>query len=84
MEFTLKALELSRNKVVMLSKVSYLEGLERREKLFNQKKLEKVLIFSRRIPFKKANSEGKANGLMAFGWFIYDVNYQGLPTIDWI
>jgi hypothetical protein len=21
---------------------------------------------------------------MAFGWFIYDVNYNGLPTIDWI
>ena len=37
MEFTLKALELARNKVVMLSKVSYLEGLERREKLFNQR-----------------------------------------------
>ena len=84
MEFTLKALELARNKVVMLSKVSYLEGLERREKLFNQKKLEKVLIFSRRIPFKKANSNLKANGLMAFGWFIYDVNYNGFPTIEWI
>ena len=23
-------------------------------------------------------------GLMAFGWFIYDVNYNGKPTIDWI
>ncbi len=84
MEFTLKALELARNKVVMLSKISYLEGLERREKLFNQKKLEKVLVFSRRIPFKKANVEGKGSGLMAFGWFIYDVNYNGFPTIEWI
>ena len=84
MEFTLKALELSRNKVVMLSKISYLEGLERREKLFNQKKLQRVLVFSRRIPFKKANMEGKGSGLMAFGWFIYDVNYNGFPTIEWI
>lgn len=84
MQFTLKALELATSKVVMLSKISYLEGLERREKLFNQKKLEKVLVFSRRIPFKKANAPGKANGLMAFGWFIYDVDYDGFPTIEWI
>jgi hypothetical protein len=21
---------------------------------------------------------------MAFGWFIYDVNYNGKPQIDWI
>jgi hypothetical protein len=21
---------------------------------------------------------------MAFGWFIYDVNYNGKPVIDWI
>ena len=83
-EFTLKALELSRGKVVMLSKISYLEGIGRREKIFNQKKLEKVLVFSRRVPFKKANSDTLASGLMAFGWFIYDVNYNGLPTIDWI
>ena len=68
----------------MLSKMSYLEGIKRRKLLFNQKKLEKVLVFSQRIPFKKADSEEKANGLMAFGWFIYDVNYDGLPTIDWI
>ena len=84
LEFTLKALELANKKVVMLSKMSYLEGIKRRKLLFNQKKLEKVLVFSQRIPFKKANSEEKANGLIAFGWFIYDVNYDGLPTIDWI
>tara|TARA_Y100001938_G_C7886224_1_gene327518 strand:- start:87 stop:644 length:558 start_codon:yes stop_codon:yes gene_type:complete len=82
--FTLKALELAKQKVVMLSKISYLEGIERREKLFNQNKLEKVLVFSKRVPFKKANSQGKASGLMAFGWFIYDVNYNGLPVIEWI
>jgi hypothetical protein len=83
-EFTLKAFELSRGKVIMLSKISYLEGLKRKEQIFNKKKLEKVLVFSRRVPFKKKSSNSKASGLMAFGWFIYDVNYNGLPTIDWI
>lgn len=83
-EFTLKSFELARKKVVMLSKISYLEGVKRRELIFNQNKLEKVLIFSRRVPFKKESTQKLAGGLMAFGWFIYDVNYNGKPTIDWI
>ena len=83
-EFTLKSFELARKKVVMLSKISYLEGIKRRELIFNQNKLEKVLIFSRRVPFKKESTNKLAGGLMAFGWFIYDVNYNGKPTIDWI
>lgn len=82
-EFTTHAFTLAKKKVVMLSKVSYLEGLKRRTEIFDKKKLEKVLIFSRRVPFKKSG-DTVARGLMAFGWFIYDVNYNGLPTIDWI
>jgi len=83
-EFTLQAFKLARKKVVMLSKISYLEGIKRREQIFSQNKLEKVLVFSRRIPFKKKSSNSTASGLMAFGWFIYDVNYNGKATIDWI
>ena len=83
-EFTIQALKLARKKAVMLSKLSYLEGIKRRELIFNQNKLEKVLIFSKRVPFKKESTQTKAAGLMAFGWFIYDVNYNRKPTIDWI
>ena len=85
-EFTIQALKLARKKVVMLSKLSYLEGIKRRELIFNQNKLERVLVFSRRVPFKKERYKTNklAGGLMAFGWFIYDVNYNGKPTIDWI
>jgi len=82
-EFTTHAFKIARKKVVMLSKVSYLEGIKRRKEIFNKKKLKKVLIFSRRVPFKK-QGDTTAKGLMAFGWFIYDVNYNGLPIIDWI
>ena len=83
-EFTLQAFKLAKKKIVMLSKISYLEGVKRREIIFNQNKLEKVLVFSRRVPFKKKSSNKLAGGLMAFGWFIYDVNYNGKPQIDWI
>ncbi len=83
-EFTTHSFTLAKKKVVMLSKISYLEGIKRREQIFNKKKLEKVLIFSRRVPFKKESTNKLAGGLMAFGWFIYDVNYNGFPTIEWI
>ena len=81
-EFTIKAFELANNKVAMLNKLSFLEGIKRREKVFNEKKLEKVLVFSRRINFIKFT--GKTNGLMAFAWFVFNKDYQGLPQIDWI
>tara|TARA_R100001015_G_scaffold2823_1_gene910 strand:+ start:73 stop:615 length:543 start_codon:yes stop_codon:yes gene_type:complete len=80
-EFTLHGLKNVNNKLALLCKLSFLEGKKRSQVLFNQKKLKKVLIFSRRLGFKKNDSKG---GLMAFAWFIYDVNYNGLPTIDWI
>ena len=83
-EFTELALKLANKKVCMLNKLSYLEGIKRRELIFDKNKLEKVLVFSRRVPFKKESTQTKAAGLMAFAWFIYDVNYNGKPTIDWI
>jgi hypothetical protein len=76
-EFTIKALKQANNQVAMLNKLSFLEGLKRRELVFSQKKLKKIWIFSRRVRFG-------GNGLMAFAWFIFDKNYNGLPEVDWI
>jgi len=70
--------------VAMLSKISFLEGVKRKELLYSTKKLQKVLIFSRRLPFKKKSTDSKSNGLMAFAWFIFDVNYEGEATLDWV
>jgi len=80
-EFTLHGLSLINQKMALLCKLSFLEGKARSKKLFNQKKLERVLIFSRRLGFKKNDSKG---GLMAFAWFIYNKSYNGLPEVDWI
>ena len=80
-EFTLHGLSSVNKKMALLCKLSFLEGKKRASVLFNQNKLKKVLVFSRRLGFKKGDAKG---GLMAFGLFIYDVNYNGKPTIDWI
>ena len=80
-EFTLHGLNSINNKMALLCKLSFLEGKARVKHLFSQNKLKKVLVFSRRLGFKKGDAKG---GLMAFAWFIYDVNYNGLPEVDWI
>ena len=80
-EFTMHSLKCADKKVALLCKLSFLEGKKRSRELFSQKKLEKVLVFSRRLGFKKKDAKG---GLMAFAWFIYNKNYNGLPEINWI
>jgi len=80
-EFTEIALKSVNKKVCLLNKLSFLEGIKRRELIFNKNKLEKVLVFSRRLGFKKGDVKG---GLLAFAWFIFDVSYNGKPKIDWI
>ncbi len=81
LEFTLKALKSVNHKAIFLHKLTYLEGIKRYENIFKLDKLEKVLIFSRRLGFKK---DDKTGGLMCFAWFIFNVNYNKKPTIDWI
>lgn len=80
LEFTLKALQCVKNKAVFLNKITFLEGIKRKNNLFNLNKLKKVHIFSKRLGF---NNKGK-KGLICFAWYVFDVNYNGKPTIDWI
>lgn len=80
LEFALKALQCVRQKAVFFHKLVFLESKKRHEQLFKLNKLEKVLIIPNRLAFKGYQS----GGLMCFAWFIFDVNYNGKPTIDWI
>lgn len=76
-EFTLQALHLAKNNVAMLNKLSFLEGINRKNKVFIQNRLKYIYVFSKRIKFG-------GNGLMAFAWFIFDKNYDGKPILDWV
>jgi hypothetical protein len=76
-EFTLQALHLAKNNVAMLNKLSFLEGINRKNKIFIQNRLKYIYVFSKRIKFG-------GNGLMAFAWFIFEKNYNGKPTLDWL
>jgi hypothetical protein len=81
-EFTLHALKLARKKIIMLNKLSFLEGIKRNKEIFSKNKLQNVYVFSKRLNFLKQN--GKSNGLMAFAWFVFDNNYKGKANLEWI
>jgi hypothetical protein len=85
LEFVYKALELTNNKVAFMLRINFLEGVAR-QKMFQETPLEKVHIFSRRITFTNPNSNKKTHGggMLAFAWFIWNKNYNGKPTLNWI
>ena len=79
-EFTLKSFDVTNNKIALFLKLSFLEGITRNNKIFSQNYLKNVYVFSKRVSFENK----KGSGMMAFAWFVYDMQYQGLPTLNWI
>lgn len=77
-KFTLHALAVASQKVCMFNKLSFLEGKERRDRLFSLNKLECVYVFGERVGF---NGGG---GMLAFAWFVFDKRYDGKPRLEWI
>ena len=80
LDMVLHSLKYSRKKVVMLLRISFLEGVKRYNKLFKQTPPGKIYIFTRRINY----GTGKTGGMMVTGWFIWSINYKGKTNIEWI
>lgn len=77
-KFTLHALNLASNKVVIFNKLTFLEGKERRDKLFSLNMLKTVYVFGERVGF---NGGG---GMLAFAWYVFDKQYNDKATLEWI
>jgi len=87
-DFAIRALEATKNKkgkVALLNRLSWLEGIKRKE-LFTKYPLSKVLVFSKRIPrMHRPDYTGKeGTSMLAFAWFIFDWSHVGPTTIEWI
>lgn len=87
-EFILKALKLSNKYVIMFAKIQLLEGIGRKE-LFEKHPPKYIYVFRNRInPLRNGNpldEKGKPwASTMCFAWFIWEVGFQGEPTIRWL
>ena len=85
LEFVLKAKKQSRNKIAMFLKTVWLES-ENRYAMFQDKEfpLKTVYQFSKRVTLYKGGVKMKNSGMIAYAWYIWDKEYIGKPTIEWI
>lgn len=79
-----KSLSIATEGVAMFLKGTFLETKNRMQFFKENKQLKYVLIFANRQPlYKNGIVTGASNAIM-YAWFIWDKNYDGLPTIDWL
>lgn len=87
-EFIEKGLKISNKHVIMLCRINFLEGINRKE-MFLDTPLKYVYVHSsRQAPWKGGNpsdSNGKKWATtMCLAWFVWDKDYEGEPIIRWI
>jgi hypothetical protein len=85
-QFVLHALELSERKVCILARLAWLEGIDRRDRIFTRTPIARVHVFSKRLHMQRARQKVKedAGGMIAFAWFIWEHGYEGRPTLGWL
>ena len=81
-EFAKHALECA-DKVALLMKIQFLEGVERYD-FFNNGLLKKVYVFSRRLKIYKNGIKTNNSTMMCFAWFVWEKGHKEKPYIDWI
>lgn len=85
LDFVLSAKKKANHKIAFFLKTVFLES-ERRYEMFQDKNfpLKKVYQFSKRVTLYKGGKKMKNSGMIAYAWFVWDKNYVGRPTIQWI
>ena len=83
-EFVYHAHEIGITKLAMFLKLAFLEG-QARKIMYAKYPPAKVFVFSKRVSFGVGNGKSKNNGMIAFAWFVWDVNFPApKPIIEWI
>lgn len=84
-EFVLISKQLAKNKIAMLLKLAFLEGMKRYDVLFQDTEfpLKTVYVFSKRLQFSP-NGKSAGSPTIASAWFVWDKSHVGPPQIQWI
>lgn len=81
-EFIVHAISLGVDKVALLLKLSFLEGISR-SKFLERSPLKRVWVFRERLSMTRAGTK-QGSGMIAFAWFVWEKGYTGVPTIGWV
>lgn len=85
-DFIIQSKKCASKKICMFGKTTYLEGIERYEKLWNDKEfpLKKIIQYVERLTLRKNEIDNRNRGMLSYCWFIFEKGYQGKPEIEWI
>ena len=85
-EFAIHALKIGVRKMALLCRLAWLEGVERHDELFTQRKLARVWVFSARQTLWHGEDDlaETTGGMTAFAWFVFDRDHNGPWTGDWL
>ena len=82
-EFMEHAINLGCDKLALLCKLAFLEGVKRSVKLENSP-LKNVYVFRKRLLMTRNGEKPRGSGMIAFAWYIWEKDYDGFPMIGWI
>lgn len=83
-DFVHASLDRTTGKVALLMKLAFLEGAKRKV-MFQTTPLKRVLVFSKRLTMaRNGETEKYSSGMIAFAWFVWDHDFSGQPTLDWL
>jgi len=82
-QFAMRALAMECDRLALLCKIQFLEGIERAAWL-ETTPLKNVWVFKKRLKMERNGVKIKGGGMMTFSWFVWERFYTGRPAIGWI
>lgn len=76
-------LTLTDKKTCLLLRLAFLEAQSRYPFFKEEDTLKNVYVFSKRVIMLK-DGEPMTGSKMSFAWFVWDKEYRGRPSIDWL
>ncbi len=85
-DFVEKSKRCATKKICLFGKTSYLEGRDRYNRLWTDKKypLQKIVQYVDRLTLKKNEIDNRRRGMVSYCWFVFEKGYKGEPKIEWI
>lgn len=84
-QFINKGLELAKDKVIMLLRIQFLEGINRYKTLFTKTPPARIYVFSSRLGCWLNGVKGShSTSAIAYAWFVWDVGHYGETKLNWL
>lgn len=83
-KFLRKAIDLRAEKIALLVRLNWLEGMER-ALIFRENRPARVWVFPWRLCITPGEvREDRGGGTVAYAWFVWERNHMGKTSLDWL